>query len=126
MIEAVRFEKGKVHDFDLYKKNKIDLSDQVEIHVDSGFQGIQKLHPKVHLPEKSSKLHPLSDQQKQNNTQKASKRVAIEHINRNCKIFRICSSRYRGKHKNYQQTWMIIVALVNLKAATNHLKFATP
>jgi len=123
LIQAIRLDKGKVHDFDLFKKGDFAVSDDVEIHADSGFQGIQKLHSTVNVPQKASKLHPLTDAQKKANMRKASKRVPIEHINRNCKIFRICGYRYRGKHKNYSDTWMIIVALVNLKTATKHLKF---
>lgn len=126
LIQAIRFDKGKTHDFDLYKNSNFNLSDELEINVDSGFQGIQKLHKKVNLPQKSSKLNPLTSIQKEQNTKKASKRVPVEHINRNCKIFKICGSRYRGKHKNYQDTWKIIVAIVNLKTATKHLKFCTP
>lgn len=126
MIQAIRFDKGKIHDFDMYKNGNFDLSNELEINADSGFQGLQKLHIKVNLPQKASKLKPLTNTQKEQNTKKASKRVPVEHINRNCKIFKICGSRYRGKHKNYQNTWIIIVAIVNLKTATKHLKFCTP
>jgi hypothetical protein len=126
LIKAIRFDKGKVHDFDMYKNSNFDLSQDLEINADSGFQGIQHLHPKVNLPQKASKLKPLNYTQKKQNTKKAAKRVPVEHTNRNCKIFKICSCRYRGKHKNYQQTWMIIAAIVNLKVATKHLKFCSP
>ena len=54
LIQAIRFDKGKTHDFDLYKNSNFNLSDELEINVDSGFQGIQKLHKKVNLPQKSS------------------------------------------------------------------------
>lgn len=125
LIQAIRFDKGKTHDFDMFKKANFDLSDDLEINADSGFQGVQKLHQKVNLPQKASKLHPLTDVQKEQNSQKASKRVPVEHVNRNCKIFKICGYRYRGKHKNYQDTWLIIVSIVNLKTATKHLKFSS-
>ena len=126
LIQAIRFNKGKIHDFEMYKNGNFDLLEELGMNADSGFQGIQKLHSKVNLPAKSSKLKPLTNIQKKQNTKKASKRVPIEHTNRNCKIFKICSSRYRGKHKNYQDTWMIIVAIVNLKTCTKHFKFASP
>ena len=64
MIQAIRFDKGKVHDFDLYKKCNFDLSNQLKINADSGFQGIQKLHSKVNLPQKAPKLNPLTNTQK--------------------------------------------------------------
>lgn len=125
-IQAIRFDKGKTHDFDMFKKGEFDLSEGLEMNAASGFQGIQKLHQKVNLPEKASKLHPLTDTQKKQNTKKASKRVPIEHVNRKCKIFKICGYRYRGKHENYQDTWLVIVSIVNLKTATKHLKFCSP
>jgi hypothetical protein len=125
LIQAVRFDKGQIHDFELFKKSELDLSDQLEINVDSGFQGIQNLYSKVQMPQKASKLKPLNQNQKKQNTKKASKRVPIEHINRKCKIFKICGYRYRGKHKNYEQTWKLIISIVNLKIATQHLKYKT-
>ena len=123
LIQAIRFDKGQIHDFTLFKNSKFDLSPHLEINADSGFQGIQKLHSKVEIPHKASKLKPLNDTQKAQNTKKASKRVPIEHINRKCKIFKICGCRFRGKHKNYEKTWKLIAAIVNLKIATQHLKF---
>ena len=125
LICAIRFGKGKSHDFEMFKNANFDLSDELEISVDSGFQGIQNLHSKVELPQKSSKKNPLTKQQKNENTKKASKRVPIEHTNRKCKIFKICSSRFRGKHTNYENTLMLIVSIVNLKESTRHLRFST-
>ena len=57
----------------------------------------------------------LSDEQKQHNRELAKKRIAIEHVNRRCKIFRIVKDKYRGKHKNYGKTWNLIAALVNFR-----------
>lgn len=125
LIQAIRFDKGQNHDFEIYKNSKLDLSAELEISADSGFQGIQKLHSKVQIPEKSSKLHPLNETQKKQNTHKASVRVPVEHINRKCKIFKICGCRFRGKHKNYEDTWKLISAIVNLKISTQHLKFSS-
>jgi len=34
--------------------------------------------------------------------------LAIEHVNRRCKIFRIVKETYRGKHKNVHKTWTVI------------------
>lgn len=125
LICAIRFGKGKSHDFDMFKKANFDLSDKLEINVDSGFQGIQHLHTKVELPQKSSKKNPLTQPQKEKNTKKASKRVPIEHTNRKCKIFKICGCRFRGKHSNYESTWLLIVSIVNLKESTRHLRFSS-
>jgi hypothetical protein len=77
------------------------------------------------IPFKKTKLKPLSNAQKEKNKKQASKRVPVEHVNRDCKIFRICGTKYRGKHKNYEQTWLLVAAIVNLKKANKHRKYAT-
>jgi len=69
-------------------------------------------------------LEALNEQEKQQNKKQASKPVLVEETNRKCKIFKICRSRYRGKHQSFQQTWMLVIALVNLKESTRHLRFA--
>jgi hypothetical protein len=101
------------------------LSEKIKILADLGFLGIHKEHKNAVIPYKKTKLKPLSDEQKTKNKKQASKRVPAEHINRDCKIFRICGTKYRGKHKNYEQTWQLVTAIVNLKKATKNRKYAT-
>lgn len=125
LIRAIRFNIGQTHDFEMYKKAEFDFSESLKVTVDLGFLGIKNLHENVVIPQKSSKLKPLNDKQKLQNKNISSKRVAVEHLNRNCKIFKICGSRYRGKHKNYEDTWKIIAALVNLKNVTYNLRYET-
>lgn len=84
---------------------------------DSGYQGVQKLYKNVYLPIKKMKNKKLSREEREDNRLLAKLRVGIEHINRYCKIFRIVSSRYRGKHQNYGLVWNIIAGLVNLRYA---------
>ena len=125
LITAVRCARGTTHDFKLFRESNFKLNQTACLKVDKGFQGLQQLYQNAELPFKPSKLHPLSKEQKQYNRQLAKERILIEHVNRECKIFRICKERYRGKHKNYEKTWKLVSALVNLKRATRHLKFAT-
>jgi hypothetical protein len=108
----------------MYKNKKFEISKGIKILADSGFQGIQKEHENSVIPHKKTKLKPLTVEQKRDNKQQASKRVAIEHINRDIKIFRICSHRYRGKHKNYETNWRLIGTIVNLKKSTKNLDYA--
>lgn len=103
LIRAVACGRGKIHDFKLFKQSKIRLSQKTIIKLDLGFLGIKRLYPQAELPKKSSKYHPLTKAEKQSNKQLASERVLVEHINRECKIFRICKEQYRGKHKNYEK-----------------------
>ena len=126
LILAVRSVRGTTHDFKILKKSKLKINRNACIKADKGFQGITELYPKAEVPYKSSKHHPLTKEQKRSNRQLAKERIVVEHRNRECKIFRICKERYRGKHKNYEKTWKLVAAIVNLKLSTGHLKFASP
>lgn len=110
----------------MLKESKLKINTPAQIKVDKGFQGLCKLFPQAQVPFKASKHQPLTQEQKAANRHLAKERILIEHINRECKIFRICQARYRGKHKNYERTWKLVTSLVNLKCATRHLKYATP
>ena len=110
----------------MLKESRLKINENVHIKVDKGFQGILKLFRNAQIPVKASRHHPLTKEQKNSNRQLAKERILIEHPNRECKIFRICKEQYRGKHKNYERTWKLAAAIVNLKRATRHLKFATP
>ncbi len=110
----------------MLKESGLKINENAHIKVDKGFQGILKLFANAQVPFKASKHQPLSKEQKEYNQQLAKERILIEHINRECKIFRICKEQYRGKHKNYERTWKLVASIVNLKRATRHLKFATP
>lgn len=126
LILAVRSARGTTHDFQILKKSNLDIHPDARIKTDKGFIGIKQLFPNSEVPYKASKYHPLTKEQKQYNRQLASERTMIEHRNRECKIFLICKERYRGKHKNYEKTWKLVSAIVNLKLSTRHLKFASP
>ena len=126
LILAVRSARGTTHDFKILKKSKLEINENANIKTDKGFQGIKELYPKAEVPHKASKHHPLTKEQKQYNRQLAQERIVVEHRNRECKIFRICKEQYRGKHKNYEKTWKLVSAIVNLKLSTRHLKFASP
>lgn len=126
LILAVRCARGTTHDFKILKQSNLKINEDAQIKTDKGFIGIKELFPNSQVPHKASKHHPLSKEQKQYNRQLASERIIIEHRNRECKIFRICSTRYRGKHKNYEKTWKLVSAIVNLKLSTRHLKDASP
>lgn len=125
LIKALRFAKGTVHDFRMYKEKGFEVCPKIKILADSGFQGIAKEHPNSITPNKRSKNKPLTDLQKKENKDQAAKRVIVEHVNREFKIFRICGCRYRGKHVNYEENWTLLAAIINLKKSTRNLKFVT-
>ncbi len=53
------------------------MKPQTCIYVDLGYLGIKKQHNNTQIPYKKSKLHPLTDTQKNQNKREASARTAI-------------------------------------------------
>jgi IS5 family transposase len=104
----------------------VRLNPKTALYADLGFKGIDKLHEKSVLPLKSSKKHPLTKEQKEHNREQASIRMPVEHVNRQCKVFRIVKDTYRGKHRNYGLNWNLVAAINNLKMACRHLSQDTP
>ena len=89
---------GTVHDYRMFKESLADiLPEYILALLDSGYQGVNEYLPYAIIPFKGSKKNPLTEEQKAFNTELARFRVAIEHINREIKIFRICKETYRGK-----------------------------
>ena len=103
-IISLAFEKGKVHDFQLFKSSKIHLKPGAQLTADSGYQGLTKLHTNSVLPKKSSKKRPLSKQERKQNRNISRKRIAVEHVIALVKRFRILSERYRNRRKRFSST----------------------
>jgi hypothetical protein len=109
--------KGRTHDFSLLKRCKLRIVKELKKYADSGYQGLVKLYANSFTPIKKPKHRELTKEETRYNRELAKLRIAIEHVNRRCKIFRIVKETYRGKHKNYHKTWTVVAALVNLRYA---------
>lgn len=112
-VICVRCEKGRVHDFRLWKESKIRLNKEIEILGDKGYQGIQKIHQNSQIPHKKKKKEKLSKEQKKANSQLSQRRIVIEHIHRRLKIFRILSSRYRNRRRRFGLRLNLIAGIYN-------------
>ena len=100
---------GSVHDLTLYKESTgTAVSPDVKIKVDSGYQGIAAYHTNSEVPFKKSKNRPLSPEEKAFN-----RRLAIEHVNRQIKVLRIMSDRYRNRRRRHGLRMNIICAIRN-------------
>lgn len=80
---------------------------------DSGYQGLQTRHPQTCLPVKKPKGKQLSPKEKQHNRALGSFRVAVEHVIRKLKIWRILKETYRNRQKRFGLRFNLIAALVN-------------
>lgn len=114
IVHVSKSRPGSVHDFTLYKEEP-PLPPNTRGFVDSGYQGIDKLHGEVEFPYKSSKNKPLDEEEKEYNTALSRLRVIVENILGDIKTFRILSDRYRNKRKRYNVKFNIIAGIVNMK-----------
>jgi hypothetical protein len=87
---------GRVHDFQLFKDDIGDsIGDDILLKCDSGYQGIEGLHANSRIPIKKPRGGELLELKKAYNRRLARERVAIEHVNRTIKTFRILKDKYR-------------------------------
>jgi transposase len=114
-ILATDFCNGSQHDFQLFKNSRCVFSQQTCVLADAGYQGLIGLHPNSQTPAKKSKLHPLSQAQKDCNRALSQKRILVENIIRRLKIFRILSERYRNRRKRFGLRFNLIAAICNLE-----------
>ena len=105
---------GSVHDFTVYKEGPPVHRDS-RTFVDSGYQGMDKLHLATELPYKKSKNQSLDSEEKEYNRALSRLRVKVENILCQIKRFHILSDRYRNKRKGYSLKFNIVAGIVNLK-----------
>lgn len=114
IVHVSKSHPGSTHDFTVFKREKAPPKD-ARIFVDSGYQGIHKVHQNADFPYKSTKNKPLDHEEKAYNTALSRLRVKVEHIFAQIKTFKIMSDRYRNKRKRYGVKFNIIAGIVNLK-----------
>ena len=114
-IIATAFCEGKKADLALFKQSKTVLGVTLNGFADSGYQGIAKLHKNTKTPQKKSKHHPLTDEQKATNRTIARQRIGCEHSIRRLKVFRILSERYRNRRRRFGLRFNLIAAICNLE-----------
>ncbi len=89
------------------------MKPQTCIYIDLGYLGIKKQHNNTQIAYKKSKLHPLTDTQKNQNKREASARICVEHINAKLKTFQILKQKYRNRRKRFNLRFNLICGLVN-------------
>jgi hypothetical protein len=120
LVLSVDQAEGSVHDFQLYKNSVgVAVHPDVAIKTDSGYQGIAAYHANSEVPHKKSKNKPLSAEEKAFNRRLASERIIIEHVNRQIKVFKIMSERYRNRRKRHKLRMTLICAIRNYEIIHN-------
>lgn len=103
---------GRRHDKRISDKFQIidSVPQDVAIWTDTGFQGIQRSHPKTVLPTKATKNNPLTEDQKLNNRVISGVRILSEHAIGGVKRLKSASDVYRNKLPNLDDTFNLLAA----------------
>lgn len=112
-IICTSFEKGRRHDFKLFKGSKVHLHPQTEALADTGYQGLQKIHFNTTMPKKRSKKNPLTKDDKIQNQDIARRRVIAENVIGSIKRFKIIADKYRNRRKRFALRFNLITAFHN-------------
>lgn len=112
-ILKTNFCHGKKHDFRLYKESKVRLRNTQTVQVDTGYQGIQKIHENSSIPKKRSKKNPLTKDDKNHNKEVSQERIVVENVLGMLKRFRILSDRYRNRRRRFGLRFNLISGLYN-------------
>lgn len=107
------FGQGRRHDFALFKAILIHFHPETISIQDSGYQGIKLYHSNSYTPKKKPKNGKLSELEKDYNRVLAKQRILIEHVNRQMKIFKILSERYRNRRRRYGLRCNLIASIYN-------------
>jgi hypothetical protein len=99
----------------MLQDSKIHCHPESEVVVDSGYQGLQRIHTKTELPKKKTKKTPLSKEDKKNNRNLSSKRVLNENVIGMLKRFKIISDRYRNRRRRFGLRFNLIAGIYNLE-----------
>ena len=89
------------------------VNPKTAIKVDTGYQGITKIHKNSELPKKRSKRSPLTKDDKFRNRKISRERVANEHAIGFVKRFRVISERYRNRRYRFGLRFNLIAGICN-------------
>ena len=111
-------QRGREHDYRIYKKNHPELPDEVTTMFDLGFLGVEKDYPKQKssLPIKKEKgCYELTAQEKEYNRNHSRRRIVIEHVIARVKKYKIMNDVFRNKLRKYDKVSDIVSGLVNYR-----------
>ncbi len=76
--------------------------------------GINKIHKNSEIPHKKSKNHKLTKEEKKENIALSKKRIIIENVNAEIKVFKILGQKYRNKRKKIELRLNFICSILNM------------
>ncbi|CTE88442.1 transposase-like protein%2C IS1381 ISSpn7 [Streptococcus pneumoniae] len=101
------------HDMKLFKMSCRNIRQVGKILADSGYQGLMKICPQAQTSRKSSKLKPLTAEDKAYNHALSKERSKVENIFAKVKTFKMFSTTYRNHRKRFGLRMNLIAGIIN-------------
>jgi hypothetical protein len=122
IYKTKRRQRGRRHDYKVYKKNHPDVPKDVLSLYDLGFLGVEKDFPEQRssLPIKKERDHELTEVQKEYNRNHSARRVVIEHAICRIKKYRIMNDVFRNRLTKYNKVSDIVSGLVNYRIMNSY------
>jgi hypothetical protein len=117
ILHQTGHDKGRKHDYAVYKDKHPVTPPQVANVADLGYKGADKDFPTVRyvLPVKKKRKRKLTKKEKRYNRKLARERVVVEHAIARTKKYGIMGSKYRNSLRRYDRTSSIVSGLVNFR-----------
>lgn len=101
------------HDMKLFKMSLRNIGQAGKILAGSGYQGLMKMYSQAQTPRKSSKLKPLTLEDKFYNHVLSKERIKVENIFAKVKTFKLFSTTYRNRRKRFRLIMNLISIIIN-------------
>ncbi|HEW2927482.1 TPA: IS5 family transposase [Streptococcus pneumoniae] len=101
------------HDMKLFKMSRRNIGQAGKILADSGYQGLMKIYPQAQTSRKSSKLKPLTAEDKAYNHALSKERSKVENIFAKVETFKMFSTTYRNHRKRFGLRMNLIAGIIN-------------
>ncbi len=114
IVDVVVGYPGPINDLKLWESQRDKFSASQKFQGDAGYIG----EVTISAPHKKPKKGKLTSLQKEENRQKARRRIRVEHMIRLGKIFRVASERFRLSSRHYESIISLIFGLIRYRIGT--------
>ncbi|MBD2002346.1 transposase family protein [Trichocoleus sp. FACHB-40] len=111
IVDIIVGKPGTTSDINIWRTNQSKFAFTQRYKGDKAYIG----EPQIATPPKKRKHQELSAKEQEENREKASQRIFVEHVIRLVKIFRAAGERFRLRRENYQKVILTICGLVRLR-----------
>jgi hypothetical protein len=111
IVDVIVGERGPCSDVNLLRKQQKKFHKEQKFQGDKAYLGAER----TTTPKKKPRNQEMPAETKEENQEKAKKRIFVEHVIRLIKIFGVARDRFRLKEENYEKVILTVCGLVRLR-----------